>query len=149
MTTLRTRARVFETGESPFSVQIEMGAYEVVGDEPVAAGGGGLGPNPFDLMTAALAECAVMTVRCFARRHDLPLEHVEVVVDHARKLVAGAAEPVDVFDKVVFVRGSALDEEQRARLIDAAAHCPIQRLLEGAPLIHTRPGRPLDEVFDR
>ncbi|NYF30611.1 OsmC family protein [Sphingopyxis sp. JAI108] len=149
MAALRTRVTVSETGQSPFAVRIEMGAQEILGDEPAAAGGGGLGPNPFDLLVAALAECTAMTVRWYARRHDLPLEHVEVVVDHTRRLVAGAAEPVDVFDKVVFLRGPALDEEQRARLIDAAAHCPIQRLLEGSPLINTRPGRPLGELFDR
>ncbi|MDI4238590.1 hypothetical protein OZ411_37970 [Bradyrhizobium sp. Arg237L] len=38
-----------------------------------------------------------MTVRWYARQHDWPLDHVEVVVDHAKKLLAGASEPVDVF----------------------------------------------------
>ncbi|WP_354491618.1 OsmC family protein [Mesorhizobium robiniae] len=52
-------------------------------------GGGRLGPSPFDLMTAALAECTAMTVRWFARQQDWPLEHVEVTVDHAKKLIAG------------------------------------------------------------
>ena len=149
MAVLRTRATVSETGDSPFAVRIEMGAHELVGDEPVGAGGGGLGPNPFDLMAAALAECTVMTVRWFARRQDWPLDHVEVVVDHAKKLLAGKSEPVDVFDKTIFLYGPGLDENQRARLMDVAAKCPIQRVLEGSPVINARPGRLVDDVFDK
>lgn len=149
MAALRTRAMVSETGESPFAVRIEMGAHEVVGDEPVSAGGGGLGPNPFDLMTAALAECTAMTVRWFARKQDWPLDQVEVVVDHAKKVLAGASEPVDVFDKTVFLYGPRLDEDQRARLLDIATKCPIQRVLEGSPVANTKPGRLLDDVFDK
>lgn len=146
MAALRTRAAASETGESPFAVRIEMGAHEIVGDEPVSAGGNGLGPNPFELMTAALAECTAMTVRWYARQNNLPLDHVEVVIEHAKKLFAGASEPVDVFDKTVFIRGSRLTENQRTHLIEIASRCPIQRVLEGTPMIITKPGRQLGEV---
>jgi putative redox protein len=125
-----------------------MGTHAIVGDEPVSAGGADLGPSPLDLMAASLAECTAMTVRWFARQQDWPLEHVEVVVDHARKLPAGASEPVDVFDKTVFIRGPLLDEGQRARLIEIATKCPVQRVLEGSPVINTRPGISLDEILD-
>ena len=147
MAALRTRAAASETGESPFAVRIEMGAHEIVGDEPVSAGGNGLGPNPFELMTAALAECTAMTVRWYARQNNLPLDHVEVVIEHAKKLLAGASEPVDVFDKTVFIRGSRLTDNQRTHLIEIASRCPIQRVLEGTPMIITKPGRPLGEVY--
>ena len=70
MAALRTRATASEIGESPFAVQIEMGAHTVVGDEPASAGGEGLGPNPFELLTGALAECTAMTIRWFARQQD-------------------------------------------------------------------------------
>lgn len=146
MAALRTRATASETGASPFAVHIEIGAHDIVGDEPVSAGGKGLGPNPFELMTAALAECTTMTVRWYARQNNLPLDHVEVVIEHAKKLLAGATEPVDVFDKTVFIRGSRLTDNQRTHLIEIASRCPIQRVLEGTPMIITRPGRPLCEV---
>jgi putative redox protein len=146
---LRTRVSVSETGQSPFSVRIEMGEHEMIGDEPVSAGGGALGPSPFDLMVAALAECTAMTVRWYARQQDWPLDHVEVVVDHAKKQLAGMSEPVDVLDKTVFIRGAGLSDEQRARLIDVATKCPIQRVLEGSPVITTKSGKSLDDMFDR
>ncbi|MES2174862.1 MAG: OsmC family protein [Pseudomonadota bacterium] len=149
MVALRTRATASETGESPFAVQIEMGVHAFVGDEPVSAGGGGLGPNPFELMTAALAECSAITVRWFARQQNWPLEHVEVVVDHAKKLFAGSSTAVDVFEKTIFIRGVELDDAQRTRLVDVAVKCPIQRILEGTPVINTKLGRSLDESFDK
>lgn len=149
MVALRTRATASETGESLFAVQIEMGAHSIVGDEPISAGGGGLGPNPFELMTAALAECSAITVRWFARQQNWPLEHVEVVVDHAKKLSAGSSTPADVFEKTVFIRGVELDDAQRTRLLDVAAKCPIQRILEGAPVINTKFGRSLDESLGK
>jgi putative redox protein len=52
-------------------------------------------------MTAALAECTAMTVRWFARQEDWPLDHLEVVVDHAKRLLAGASQPLDNLDKTV------------------------------------------------
>lgn len=147
MAALRTRATASETGDSPFAVSLEMGEFVLTGDEPVSAGGGGLGPNPFQLITAALAECTAMTVRWFARQRDWPLDHVEVTVDHVKKLIPGGVDPVDVFDKVVIVRGLDLTDEQHAQLIRVADQCPIQRVLEGAPRIDTRAG-PRGSHFD-
>ncbi|WP_183260299.1 OsmC family protein [Bradyrhizobium sp. CIR48] len=36
------------------------------------------GPNPYDLLSAALAACTAMTVCFEARRKQLPLKRVEV-----------------------------------------------------------------------
>lgn len=149
MAALRTRATASETGEGRFAVQIDVGAHSILGDEPVSAGGGGLGPNPFELMAAALAECTAITVRWYALQQNWPVDHVEATVVHTKRLTAGSSAPVDVFEKTIFVRGDELDEAQRSRLVDIAARCPIQRVLEGAPIFQTSLGRSLDEVLDR
>ena len=72
-----------------------------------------------------------------------------MVVDHAKKQFACSPAPVDVFEKTIFIRGAGLDDAQRARLLDVAAKCPIQRILEGVPVINTKLGRSLDESFDK
>ena len=144
----RTRVRASENGESKFAVHIEMGAHQILGDEPPSVGGGGLGPNPFDLLCAALAECTAMTVRWFADERGWPLDHVEVVVDHVRKQPAGASRAADMFDTTVFLKGAGLDDAQRERLMAVAGNCPIHRLLLGTPVITTRAGTPLAEVLD-
>ena len=69
---LRTRVLATETGEGPYAVRIDTQDHSVVSDEPASMGGGGLGPNPFDLLTAALAESTAMTVRWYALPHRWP-----------------------------------------------------------------------------
>jgi putative redox protein len=149
MAALLTRATASEIGKGAFAVEIDVGAHSILGDEPVSAGGQGLGPNPFELMAASLAECTAITVRWFARQHNWPIDHVEAVVVHTKKLLAGSRTPVDVFEKTLILRGDELDDAQRARLLDVAAKCPIQRILEGAPVFHTKLGQSLAEVSDK
>jgi putative redox protein len=132
-----TTARVSETGQSAFAVSISVSGHGLVGDERQAAGGANLGPAPYDLLTAALAECSAMTIRWYARREKWPVEHVAVTVTH-RKGGEGAASPrQDVFEKVITLMAPALTPEQQEKLIEIAAKCPVQRTLEGTPLIRT------------
>ena len=133
-----TKAHVIETGDSPFSVRIEVSGHSLTGDEPVAMGGAGLGPAPYDLLLAALGECTAMTIRWYARQQDWPLERVEVTLTHAKGGVEGKSPKVDHFEKHIRITGPALTPEQRERLIEVAARCPVQRTLEGTPVITTR-----------
>lgn len=145
MAALRTRVSATEIGESPFAVRIDTHDHSFTGDEPASVGGAGLGPNPLELLAASLAECTAMTVRWFALQQGWPVEHVEVVVDHAKAVIVGAAAPVDVFDKTISIRAPLLSAEQRRRLLEIAGKCPVQRILEGAPLIRTKAGASMPE----
>ena len=53
---------VEETGAGRYQVEVHAGATTFLVDEPQAFGGLGSGPNPDDLMCAALGACTVMTV---------------------------------------------------------------------------------------
>ena len=136
--TSSTLVTASETGESPFTVRIQMGDFWLTGDEPVSQGGGELGPSPFQLMSAALAECTAMTVRWYGRQQGWPLDHVEVTVGHSRTRVEGTG--VELFEKTVWITGDKLSEEQKARLLSVAGKCPVQRALEGAARITSRAG---------
>lgn len=133
-----TTARVIETGKSAFSVSIDVSGHSLVGDEPVANGGGNLGPAPYDLLLAALGECTAMTVRWYARQQNWPLERVEVSLTHGKGGVDGKSAKADHFAKTIRISGIELTEEQREKLIAVAARCPVQRTLEGTPVITTR-----------
>lgn len=133
-------ASVTETGDSPFAMRISVGGHVLIGDEPVDAGGAGLGPAPYQLLTAALAECTAMTVRWFARQHGWPLENVSVEVTHGKERVEGRPGLTDSFSKTVTLRGDALSDEQRRRLREVAAKCPLHRTLEAGSIIATREG---------
>ena len=124
-------AHVAETGESAYAVAIEVSGHRWTGDEPVASGGGNLGPSPYDTLLAALGECTAMTVRWYALQEKWPLDNVEVRLTYHKE------GRQDIFTKAIILHGDSLSDEQRKKLMDVAGKCPVQRTLEGAPIIKT------------
>src|SRR3712207_2567059 len=51
-----------------YQTRIDTGDLAFIGDEPVESGGEGLGPNPYELLLAALGHCTVLTILLYARR---------------------------------------------------------------------------------
>lgn len=126
-----TIANVRENGQSDYAATIEVSGYQLIGDEPANAGGGGVGPSPYDLLTAALAECTVMTVRWYALQQKWPLEKIEATVSHHKE------GKQDIFQKQITLHGAQLTDIQKQKLTEIAGKCPVQRTLEGTPSITT------------
>lgn len=124
---------VRETGAGLFQVDIEAAGAHILADEPVAFGGMGSGPDPYDLLAAALGACTTMTLRLYARRKAWPLETVSVRVFHAR----GSLDARDTFTREVTLTG-ALDDDQRARLAEIADRCPVHQTLDRGADVVTR-----------
>lgn len=134
----KKQATIRETGESVFAVDINVSGFSLKGDEPVDAGGGGLGPSPYDFLTAALGECTAMTIRWYAQKQGWPLERVSVEITHQKQPRAdGRPGKTDMFGKRITLIGDALTAEQRGKLMEVSAKCPVQRTLEGTPVIQT------------
>lgn len=139
------QAHVIETGESTYAVKIDVSGHSIIGDEPESFGGGNLGPAPYDLLLAALGECTAMTVRWYAIQKKWPLDKVEVKLSYQK--LEGTEIPelnqktgkIDVFEKEVIVYGEGLSAEQRTKLVEIAAKCPIQRTLQSSMVIRTTP----------
>lgn len=131
MSDKKITAYITETGKSKYAVEIEVNGHKLQGDEPESFGGGNTGPAPYDMLLAALGECTAMTVRWYAIQQKWPLEKVEVTLTHQK------IEKVDKFEKKISVHGAKLTDEQRQKLIDVAAKCPVQRTLEGKVEITT------------
>ena len=119
----------------PLAVVVDTGVHRLIADEPVAVGGDDLGPGPYELLLASLASCIVMTLELYARRKGWPLEGVEVRVRHGRRdalpeddLPAGRR--IDRITYAVDLAGP-LEEDQRTRLLEIAARCPVHRTLTG------------------
>ncbi len=115
---------VEETGVGLFQAKVRAGAATILVDEPVSAGGLGSGPNPFDLLSAALGSCTSMTIRLYARQKNWPLKNVRVSVTHHRPDLHAR----DLFEKEISFEG-ALDDAQKARLIAVAERCPVHLTL--------------------
>lgn len=137
-------AYIGETGASAYAVKIDVSGHTINGDEPVSFGGGNLGPAPYDLLLAALGECTAMTVRWYAIQQKWPLEKVEVKLSHQKIKADDVAEAagkkgrIDVFEKEIILHGGELNDEQRRKLIDVAAKCPVQRTLENDVVIRVK-----------
>lgn len=138
-----TRA-VFMKGEEVRYVQnISVGHHLLRADEPIEVGGRDAGPNPYELLLAALGACTGMTVRMYADRKGWPLEDVQVRLAYSMVQAGdcatanGEAELVDGIVEELIVVGD-LSEEQRRRLAEIAAKCPVHRTLASPIQICTR-----------
>ena len=78
--------KVSETGRGKYQVEARVGGVAFLIDEPLSAGGLGSGPNPYDLLSAALGACTTMTIRLYADHKGWPLRRVETVVRHSRSV---------------------------------------------------------------
>ena len=116
---------VEETRAGRYQVEVHAGGTSFLADEPVAFGGLGSGPNPYDLLSAALGACTAMTLRLYADRKAWPLRRVKVRVGHVRATLNAR----DRFDREITIEG-VLDEAQRATLLDIANRCPVHLTLE-------------------
>lgn len=131
MSSNKIQVNITETGESPYAVDIKVNGHFLKGDESLDAGGGNLGPSPFELLTSALGECTAMTIRWYAIHQNWPLEKVSVNVIYYKE------DKKDYFVKEIIIIGDKLTDDQRQKLIEVAAKCPVQRTLEGTPHITT------------
>lgn len=127
-------------GDGPFPTEIEVRGFRLSADEPQQAGGTDHGPNPYELLLAALGACIVMTVRSYAGHKGWPLENVTVTLDHDRIHATDCAECMTkegLLDRVkrrVTLVG-ALDDAQRAELLQVADRCPVHRTLTSETVI--------------
>jgi putative redox protein len=135
---------VTETGAGRFQAQVHAAGTTFLVDEPVPAGGLGSGPNPYDLIGAALGACTVMTLRLYAERKGWPLKRATVRVLHHR----GALEEKDRFAREIVLEGQ-LSGEQRQRLLEIANRCPVHQTVErGSDVITVLTEEPLEGKLD-
>lgn len=119
---------------TPWRVDLNDGAHSWHADEPASVGGADTGPNPAQMICGALAACTTITVQMYAARKQWPLTAIEVTVskDPRGKPADGATE----LDRQIVLSG-ALDDAQRAKLLEIANKCPTHKLLSGTIRIAT------------
>ncbi|HKI98882.1 MAG TPA: alpha/beta fold hydrolase [bacterium] len=126
--------RVAESGDGPYAQVVNASGHALRGDEPETAGGHDTGPNPYDLLMAALGTCTSMTLRMYADRKQWPLRHVSVRLTHAKVHAEDSAGTetrptrLDRFERLITIEGD-LDDAQRQRLMEIADRCPVHRTL--------------------
>jgi uncharacterized OsmC-like protein/pimeloyl-ACP methyl ester carboxylesterase len=135
--------RVVEAGHGKFAQDIYTGRHRIRADEPVSVGGFDSGPNPYDLLCAALGACTSMTVRLYADHKKLPLSRVSVDLKHGKVHEADcehceeSGAKIDRIERVLTLEGE-LDDAQKAKLLEIADKCPVHRTLESKIRVETR-----------
>jgi putative redox protein len=113
-------------------------------DEPLAFGGLSSGPNPFDLLGAALGACTLITMRLYAERKGWPLGLFSVRVTHRKDSPTAR----DRFERVISLADAS--PEQREKLAQIAERCPVHLLVErGADITTTLVEQELREGADQ
>jgi len=123
---------VAETGAGRLQVEARTASGAFLIDEPTSVGGLGSGPNPYDLLSAALGACTAMTLRLYAERKRWPLTRVQVAVRHHR----ASLDARDLFERTISLEGP-LDEAQRAQLLHIAERCPVHRTFDRGADVRT------------
>jgi putative redox protein len=105
---------------------VEIRDHTVVADEPKDEGGEDSGPSPQELLAASLASCTAITMEMYARRKGWDIGEVSVQVDYEP---AQRGSPTRFTMRVDLPK--ELPDEQRERLMQIGAKCPVHRVLEG------------------
>jgi putative redox protein len=100
--------------------------HHVTADEPREHGGDDSGPSPQELLAVSLASCTAITMEMYAERKGWDVGEISVDVEY---------EPAQRGSPTRFVMHvempKEVSEEQRDRLMQIAAKCPVHRALEG------------------
>ena len=114
-----------ETLAGKFQLTVRSGEHTLFADDPESVGGLGSGLSPYELVSAGLAACTVMTMRLYANRKGFPLERATTSVRHEK--VADIMPP-DRFTRTIVLDGP-LSDDQRARILEIADRCPVDLTL--------------------
>ena len=106
--------------------EVEMRDHTLVADEPKDEGGDDSGPSPQELLAASLASCTAITMEMYAQRKGWAIGDVTVHVDYEP---AQRGSPTRFRMRIDLPK--ELPEEQRERLMQIGAKCPVHRVLEG------------------
>ncbi|GIX16796.1 MAG: osmotically inducible protein C [Rhodothalassiaceae bacterium] len=137
-----THVLVAEAHTGRYQEVISAKGHRMLADEPEEVGGLNHGPDPYGLLLSALGACTAMTLRMYAERKDWPLEHVAVRLGHRKVHAADCADcetkdgMIDEITREIAIEG-ALDDGQRARLLEIANRCPVHRTLTGEVRVRT------------
>ncbi|MGH9079537.1 MAG: OsmC family protein [Acidimicrobiales bacterium] len=127
-------AMVAVTSSEGYRGEVRAGRHRFVAGEGQEVGGDDEGPNPYQLLLAALVQCTAATLRMYANRKGWVLG---VVMVRARLLRTGdGATKVERIERTIRVAGE-LSEDQRRQLVEIADRTPVTRTLRASVKMDT------------
>lgn len=122
-----------EEKDHKFTQHVSTSSHYWLADEPVSVGGKNTGPDPYEHLLAGLGTCTSMTLRMYAQRKKLPIQHIKVELTHTRNYQddCNNCEQQNGIEAIVrnisFV--GDLDEQQKVLFLEIADKCPVHKTL--------------------
>ncbi len=108
-----------------FRQVIHVGKHTMHADVAPSIGGQDSAPGAHDIFDVALAACKALTATWYAKKNGIPLERVESHVERDDSQERQGTYKL----KVRLVFHGPLDAQQREKLHNAVARCPIHKLM--------------------
>jgi putative redox protein len=112
---------------------LRVRTHRLLTDEPRENGGEDSAPSPQELLAASLASCTAITIEMYAARKGWDVGELEVNVNYEP---AQRGSPTRFSMEVRMPK--ELPDDQRERLMQIAAKCPVHRTLEGEVMFDER-----------
>jgi putative redox protein len=117
-----------------YRAEARIRQFTLMIDEPLSLGGTDQGPNPVELVLAALGTCQEIVYATYARILGIPIESVSVSVEGSLdpRGFFGVADVPAGFNQVSFavdIRSVASLREISHLIATANAHCPVLDIL--------------------
>jgi putative redox protein len=121
-------------GLEKYQCTIKWRNGEFISDEPQSSGGKDLGPDPHTLLLSALASCTLVTLRMYIDRKGWNIPAISVNVNMYKDTKNEVT--THMIDRDI-IFSADIPEEQKTRLQEIAANCPISKILEGGSKVRT------------
>ncbi|MDT0607127.1 bifunctional alpha/beta hydrolase/OsmC family protein [Croceitalea rosinachiae] len=125
-----------------FTTQLKVGNHYLIADEPQSFGGNDYGPSPYELVSAGLSACTVMTIQMYAKRKGWVVDNVEVHTSYSKSHAEDCENcedntaKIDTFNREIKFTGD-LDDKQIQRLLQIADKCPVHKTLHSETQVIT------------
>lgn len=124
---------VTELDRAHYKTKIYADGHFIYADEPENLGGTDEGMSPGALLLASLGSCTAITIRMYADRKEINLDHI--------KIELAICEEEEMSKETVISRkiefSGDLTGEQHNRLLQIADKCPIHKILSNPIRIQT------------
>jgi uncharacterized OsmC-like protein len=116
---------------------VQIGAHEIVIDEPAARGGTDLAPTPLETLLASLIGCTNVILNKIAARDGVPVEGLEVTLRasldrRGTALQEEVAVPFPAIElSIAFATSAAAAAVERLKA-DLGRFCPVSKILRQA-----------------
>lgn len=121
-------------GVEKYQCTIEWRNGKFISDEPEDKGGKDEGPDPFTLLLSSLASCTLITLRMYIDRKGWNIPGIAVSTNLYQEIKD--EKLLTIIDRDILFT-SPVEEDQKLRLQQIAASCPISKILENDVKVRT------------